>query len=85
VMASSGMSGSDEKKERCVIKMPTTLRQNKKEQMNIRKMVAQQTGSLMTCNSAVPKNANKSCLKKLEIDEELHQRYQQAKNFKRKI
>jgi hypothetical protein len=41
----------------------------------------------MTCNSAVPKDANKSCLKKLEIDEgllefklettkkELHQRY----------
>jgi len=41
VMASSGMSGSDEKKERRVIKikMPTALRQNKKEKKNIRKMV----------------------------------------------
>jgi hypothetical protein len=41
LLASSGMSGSDEKKERRVIKikMPTALRQNKKEKKNIRKMV----------------------------------------------
>jgi hypothetical protein len=71
-MASSGMSGSDGKKTRRVIKikMPTTLRQNKKEQMNIRKTAVQQTRSTNE-NSVIPKAAYKSCLKKPEMDEEL--------------
>jgi hypothetical protein len=95
-MASSGMSGTG-KKERCLIniKMPA-LRQNKKEQLNIQKTPVQQTGSTSS-SSAVPKTADKSCLGKPEMDEELfelkleatkrklHQRYQQGQNSKRKI
>jgi hypothetical protein len=92
-LASGGMNGSDEKKERRVIKikMPTALRQNKKDHMNIQKTAVQQTGST-NGNSAVPKAVDSNCLKKLEMDEELlelkleatkrklHQRYQQAQN-----
>jgi hypothetical protein len=95
-MASSGMSGTDGKKDRRLIKikMPA-LRQNK-EQLNIRKTVVQQT-RFTNGSSAIPKIAYKSCLEKSKIDEELfelkleatkkklHQRYQQAQNTKRKI
>jgi hypothetical protein len=78
------------------INMPTAPRQNKKEQMNIRKTAVQQIG-FTNGNSAVPKAADKICLKKPDMDEELlelklkatkrklHQRYQQAQNSKRKI
>jgi hypothetical protein len=95
-MASSGMSGTDGKKDQRLIKikMPA-LRQNK-EQLNIRKTVVQQT-RFINGSSAIPKTTDKSCLGKPEIDEELfelkleatkrklHQRYQQAQNTKRKI
>jgi hypothetical protein len=96
-MTSNGMSGTDGKKEQRLIKIKLpALRQNKKKQLNIRKTAVQQRGST-NGSSVVPKTADKSCLGKHEMDEELfelkleatkmklHQRYQQAQSSKRKI
>jgi hypothetical protein len=95
-LASSGMSGTDGKKERRLINIKLlALRQNKREQLNIRKTAVQQRRS-SNGSSAVPKTTDKSCLGKPEMDElfelkleatkrKLHQRYQQAQNSKRKI
>jgi hypothetical protein len=92
LIPSGGMSftdGDGKRSERRVIKIKSSsVGQNKEELLNIQKTAVQETES-----------TEKSCLKKVQMDEEeealelkleatkrkLHQRYQQAQNSKRKI